>query len=75
MTMDGMYWRKRVSTFNCFHKNITLIYETYRKKVLKLVACGIRYSTDKVYLHSSPESSAIKLKDNKYLHTINKYHL
>jgi len=39
------------------------------------VACGIRYSKDKVYLHLRSESSAIKLKDNKYLHTIHKYHL
>lgn len=34
--MDGMYWRKKFSTFNCFHKNITLIYDTYSNKNLNL---------------------------------------
>ena len=39
------------------------------------MTCGIRYSNVKVYLHWSSKSSAIKLKDNKYLFTIYKYHL
>jgi hypothetical protein len=39
------------------------------------VTWAIHYSNAKVYLQWSSESSAIKLKDNNYLHTIHKYHL